>query len=243
MTGPFLRAAWRQLAVLNYAVERSLLTSLVPRGTELDDWRGRTCVSVVGFLFLDSRVLGVPIPFHGRFEEVNLRFYVRRKSGDEWRRGVVFVKELVPKAAVTLVARALYNENYVTLPMAHEIQRSGDESERVTSASYRWTLDGRPNHVSVAVEGPLQPLVAGSEEEFITEHYWGYTRQRDGGTSEYNVRHPRWRVATAARAELDCDVSRLYGPAFVEPLRARPVSAFLADGSEVTVSRGVRVAS
>ena len=241
MSEPFVRAEWRHLAMLNYAVERSLLTSLVPRGTELDEWRGRTYVSMVGFLFLDTRVLGVPIPFHGRFEEVNLRFYVRRKSGDEWRRGVVFVKELVPKVAVTLVARALYNENYVTLPMQHEIRRSADEPRRVMSVSYRWTLDGHSNHLSVAVEAASQPLASGSEEEFITEHYWGYTRQRDGGTSEYNVQHPRWRVATAARTELDCDVSRLYGPAFVEPLRARPVSAFLADGSEVTVSRGARL--
>jgi hypothetical protein len=241
MKGPFLRAEWRHLAVLNYAVERSLLASRVPRGTELDEWRGRTYVSLVGFLFLRTRVLGVPIPFHGCFEEVNLRFYVRRRSGDEWRRGVVFVKELVPKAAVSFVARTLYNENYVTLPMQHDVQRSADGHDRVTSASYRWTLDGRPSHLSIATEGPAQPLVAGSEEEFVTEHYWGYTRQRDGGTSEYNVQHPRWRVATAARAELDCDVGRLYGQAFVEPLQARPVSAFLADGSEVTVSRGARL--
>ena len=241
MTGAFLRAEWRHLAMLNYAVERSLLSSLVPRGTELDEWRGRTYVSMVGFLFLRTRVLGVPIPFHGRFEEVNLRFYVRRRSGDDWRRGVVFVKELVPKMAVTFVARTLYNENYVTLPMQHEIERAADETDAVRAASYGWTLDGRPSHLSVAVDAPSQPLLAGSEEEFITEHYWGYTRQRDGGTSEYNVRHPRWRVATAARAELDCDVSRLYGPAFVEPLRAQPVSAFLADGSEVTVSRGTRL--
>lgn len=242
MRGTFLRAEWRHLAMLNYQVEPSLLRSLVPRGTELDDWRGRTYVSVVGFLFLGTRVVGVPIPFHGRFEEVNLRFYVRRRSADEWRRGVVFVKELVPKAAVTLVARALYNENYVTLPMGHEIQRSTDEPDRVTSALYRWSLDGRPNHVSVADLGPLRPLLAGSEEEFVTEHFWGYTAQRDGGTSEYNVQHPRWRVASAARAELACDVGRLYGSAFVEPLRSAPVSAFLAEGSEVAVSRGRRVA-
>jgi uncharacterized protein YqjF (DUF2071 family) len=228
--------------MLNYAVEPSLLSSLLPRGTELDEWRGRTYVSVVGFLFLGTRVLGVPVPFHGRFEEVNLRFYVRRLADDEWRRGVVFVKEIVPKPAVTLVARSLYNENYVTLPMQHEIRHSPDEPREVVSASYRWTLDGRPSHVSVAVASPSQPLAPGSEEEFITEHYWGYTRQRDGGTSEYHVQHPRWRVATASRAELDCDVGRLYGPPFAEPLAGGPASAFLADGSEVTVSRGTRLA-
>jgi len=241
-SGPFLRAEWRHLAMLNFAVERSLLTSLVPRGTELDEWQGRCYVSVVGFLFLRTRVLGVPIPFHGRFEEVNLRFYVRRKAGDEWRRGVVFVKEIVPKPAVTLVARALYNENYVTLPMRHEIVHSAGDPGRLASVSYRWTLDGRPSHLSVSVEAEPQPLAAGSEQEFITEHYWGYTRQRDGGTSEYHVRHPRWRVTAVRHAELDCDVARLYGPAFALPLRARPESAFLADGSEVTVSHGVRLA-
>jgi len=239
---PFLRAEWRHVAMLNYAVERSLLLGLVPRGTELDEWQGRAYLSVVGFLFLNTRVMGVPIPFHRRFEEVNLRFYVRRKADDGWRRGVVFVKEIVPRAAVAMVARALYNENYVALPMAHEVVRAPEDPQRVASVSYRWTLEGRSNHLSLSAGCAPQPLAPGSEEEFIAEHYWGYSVQRNGGTSEYNVQHPPWRVATATHTELDCDVGRVYGRVFEEPLRASPVSAFLADGSDVAVFHGVRIA-
>jgi uncharacterized protein len=239
---PFLRAEWRHVAMLNYEVERSVLAGLVPRGTELDEWRGRTYLSVVGFLFLNTRVLGLPIPFHRNFEEVNLRFYVRRKTNDGWRRAVVFVKEIVPRAAIAVVARALYNENYVALPMDHEVGRAADEAERIESVSYRWSFAGHPNRLILYVACDPRPLVAGSQEEFITEHYWGYSVQRDGGTCEYHVEHPPWRVAPATRAELDCDVARVYGDQFVEFLRVKPVSAFLADGSEVTVSRGVRLA-
>jgi len=239
---PFLRAEWRHVAILNYDVERSALADLVPRGTELDEWRGHTYLSVVGFLFLNTRVRGLAIPFHRNFEEVNLRFYVRRRAPDGWRRGVVFIKEIVPRAAIALVARALYNENYVSLPMGHEIGRAADEPERVESVSYWWRFAGRADRLSLSVAGDPHPLVVGSHEEFIAEHYWGYSRQRDGGTCEYQVTHPPWRVSPARHAALDCDVGSIYGDRFAELLRVPPASAFLADGSEVAVSRGARLA-
>jgi uncharacterized protein len=198
MAAPFLRAEWRHVAILNYGVDRAALAGLVPRGTELDEWKGRTYLSVVGFLFRNTRVLGLPIPFHRNFEEVNLRFYVRRRTADGWRRAVVFVKEIVPRAAVAVVARALYNENYVALPMGHEIGRAAHPPERIESVSYSWR--------------------------------------------EYRVDHPPWRVAPASRAGLDGDVGPLYGDRFVEFLRAPPASAFMAEGSEVAVYRGARLA-
>jgi uncharacterized protein YqjF (DUF2071 family) len=217
------------------------LAGRVPRGTELDEWEGHTYLSVVGFLFLDTRVLGVPIPFHRHFEEVNLRFYVRRKADEGWRRGVVFVKELVPRTAIAVVARALYNENYAAVPMGHELRRSPDAS-RVESVSYRWTVGGRRNRLALSATSGPAPLVAGSHEEFIAEHYRGYSVQRDGGTCEYRVEHPPWRVAPAVDAELDCDVDRVYGEPFGRLLQGKPVSAFLADGSAVSVSFGDRLA-
>lgn len=228
--------------MLNYEVERSALAGRVPRGTELDEWEGHTYLSVVGFLFLNTRVLGVPIPFHRDFEEVNLRFYVRHKSDEGWRRGVVFVKELVPRAAIALLARALYNENYAAVPMGHELRRSTD-GQRVESVSYRWRSAGREDRLSVAVASEPAPLRPGSHEEFIAEHYWGYSVQRDGGTCEYRVLHPPWRVAPATHAALDCDVDRLYGEPLGRLLKGKPASAFLADGSDVTVSYGARLAS
>lgn len=234
----FLTAEWRHLAMLNYAIDPAILQPLVPAGTELDSWGGVTCVSLVGFLFLQTRVLGFPIPFHRNFEEVNLRFYVRRKEGAEWKRGVVFVKEIVPRFMIAAVARILYNEKYLALPMRHSIEPGSDAPR---SVAYSWRHHGRWNHLQLARQEEWRPLAAGSEEEFITEHYWGYTSQRDGGCIEYRVEHPRWNVCAAVNASVDCDVDALYGPQFAEALHSKPQSAFLADGSAVTVYSGRRI--
>ena len=121
---PFLTANWRYLAMLNYTVDPGLLTPLIPLATEIDFENGDTFLSVVGFLFLDTRLLGLQIPLHRDFEEVNLRFCVRRKSADTWRRGVVFIRELVPRHAIALIARACYGENYLAVPMKHESNMS-----------------------------------------------------------------------------------------------------------------------
>ncbi len=231
----FLTAEWRHLCVLNFPVEREVLEPLVPKGTMLDTYKGVAYLSVVGFLFLNTRVFGVPIPGHRDFEEINLRFYVRRFAGEEWRRGVVFVKEIVPKPAIAAVARTVYNERYVALPMRHSVAAA--DGKCATSVEYAWQLDGRWNHVRASRNAGETEPAAGSLEEFITEHYWGYVRQRDGSTVEYRVEHPRWRVAGAA-AELQCDIDRVYGAAFVTALQAPPKSAFMANGSAVTVFRG-----
>lgn len=236
---PFLTAEWKHLAMLNFEIQPSLLKSFVPAGTELDSWNGRTFVSMVGFLFCQTRVFGWPIPFHRNFEEVNLRFYVRRKASDGWRRGVVFIKEIVPRAAIALVARQVYNEPYRALPMSHHLEVSAG---RVVSVEYAWMHAGNQNFIRLNPKGPPKPLSEGSEAEFITEHYWGYNRQRDGSTLEYRVEHPRWRVSEAAEAGLECDVEGLYGRSFLESLTGRPSSAFLAEGSAVKVFPGKRVA-
>lgn len=224
--------------MLNYQIAPGLLKTFLPAGTELDVWEGKTFVSVVGFLFLKTRVWGMPIPFHRNFEEVNLRFYVRRKSSGGWRRGVVFIKEIVPRAAIAWTARTFYNENYLALPMWHQIKAT---QETVKSATYSWNLAGHENSISVEVRGPAQSLRAGTEAEFITEHYWGYARQRDGSTLEYQVEHPPWRVQECEPANLNCAIADLYGPEFVETMNRPPASAFLAEGSPVLVRKGVRL--
>ena len=239
----FLTAEWRHLAMLNFAVDPTVVRPLVPAGTELDDWRGRTFVSVVGFLFLNTRVLGMRIPLHRDFEEVNLRFYVRRKTSDGWRRAVVFIKELVPRIAIALTARVFYGENYVAVPMGHRIEVANDSAEAVRHVSYRWRFEGREHEIHLKAQGEAREIAAGSEEEFITEHYWGYARRRNGSTLQYQVEHPRWRTWTAQEARFECDVARLYGKRFAECLKTSPVSAFLADGSEVTVFKGTRLPS
>jgi uncharacterized protein YqjF (DUF2071 family) len=236
----FLTAEWRHLAMLNYEIEPAALAPFVPAGTELDSWNGRTFVSMVGFLFLRKRVFGVPIPFHQDFEEVNLRLYVRRQASEGWRRGVVFVKEIVPRAAIAWLARQVYNEPYIAVPMRHEI---ASEAGVVKAAEYGWRFSGRENRLAVVTQGPAKSLVPGAAAEFITEHYWGYNRQRNGTTMEYRVEHPPWRVYDVTTTTLDCDVVGLYGERFRASLAGQPASAFLAEGSEVTVYRGVRLAT
>lgn len=225
--------------MLNYEIEPALLAPFVPAGTEVDSWSGKTFVSIVGFLFQRTRILGLPIPFHRSFEEVNLRFYVRHKAREGWRRGVVFIKEIVPRAAIAFVAQKFYNEPYIALPMAHRIDSA---SGSVTSVQYSWRFGGRTHFLKLITRGAAQNLCADSEAAFITEHYWGYNRQRDGSTLEYHVEHPRWFIYETADAQLECDVSGLYGGQFCDSLNGQPSSAFLAAGSPVTVFRGSRVA-
>lgn len=233
----FLSAEWRDLVMLNYRVDPALLQSLVPVGTMLDLWKGDALVSVVAFQFLKTRVLGIPVPWHRDFEEVNLRFYVRREMADGVRRGVVFIRELVPRRAIAWTARALYNEPYRAARMRHTIA----EREERRMLEYAWQLSSRWTRVTAHTDGAPQVLVTGSEEEFITEHYWGYTPQRDGSTMEYHVEHPSWRVWRAREASLNGDIEQTYGAEFAEVLGGSPQSAFVAEGSPITVYKPQRL--
>jgi uncharacterized protein YqjF (DUF2071 family) len=235
MLKTFLTANWRYLAMLNFAIDPKILQPLVPIDTELDFHEGQTFVSVVGFLFLETRVMGIQIPLHRDFEEVNLRFYVRRKCADEGRRGVVFVRELVPRQAIAIVARTFYGEPYSALPMRHNLEHKDGR----VFAEYQWRRARRWETLAMTATGEPQTAAQASHEEFITEHYWGYTARRSG-CSEYRVEHPRWRLWTAQTTKFDADVATLYGPQFVEPLAAPPVSAFIAEGSPIEVYRRTR---
>jgi uncharacterized protein YqjF (DUF2071 family) len=237
----FLSAAWRNLVMLNYEVGPEILRPLVPQGVQLDPCQGKYFVSVVGFQFLDTRVLGMPIPFHRNFEEVNLRFYVRRRVADGWRRGVAFVKEVVPRRAIAAVARWLYNENYVACAMTSAIQVPSATNDREGSATYRWESHGRWYAVQARFHGEPCPIVRGSEAEFVTEHYYGYVAQRDGSTVEYQVEHPRWRIWEATGASFDCAVGSFYGQQYQEALTGPASSAFVAEGSEVVVNQGRKI--
>jgi uncharacterized protein len=230
----FLTAEWRNLLMVNYVVDPAVLEPYVPAGTELDFWNGRTYVSVVGFQFLRTKVLGLPIPFHRNFDELNLRFYVRRKAADGWRQGVVFVREVVPRWAVAWVARTVYNENYVSLPMRSKVSLPGP-------LSYEWRMGSAWNAVSANVIGEPYTPASDSEETFISEHYWGYARQRDGSTVEYEVTHAPWPVRRCEAPVLTPSAVEFYGSPFAPFLSRPPSSVFAADGSAVAVYRGKRI--
>ena len=235
----FLTADWRYLAMLNYEVDASLLAGRVPAGTELERWNGAVLVSVVGFLFKRARVFGVSVPCHRDFEEVNLRFYVRRRVSGEWRRGVVFIKEIVPRWAVAALARASYGEKYVSMPMGHSITLPTNGV--LGGVRYSWRSRSQQNMMSVEISGQALPLVSGSEAEFVTEHYWGYAVRRNGNVIEYEVTHPRWSVWSATAARLDCDIETVYGKEFAKYITAEPGSAFVALGSEIAVKVGKKL--
>ncbi|NID13310.1 YqjF family protein [Fibrivirga algicola] len=238
MATTFLTAEWRNLIFANYAIDRDVLAPLVPYGTELDEFNGVCYGSLVGFYFQKVKLLGqLSVPFHREFEEFNLRFYVRRKTDTGWKRGVVFVKEIVPKLAITLVAKTLYGEPYATHPMRHSLTQTGDTQH----ISYEWKVDRDWNHIRVSADLLGQPLVADSEEAFITEHYWGYTGRGAGKTSEYEVVHPQWKIHTVSDYDVNCNIPRLYGPTFAPFFEKPPSSVFLADGSAVAIKSGAAV--
>ncbi|HEY5055560.1 MAG TPA: DUF2071 domain-containing protein [Acidobacteriaceae bacterium] len=233
MPSTFLTAEWRKLIMAQYQVSPDTLAPWLPAGLELDLFHGRCYVSLVGFLFDRVRIKRLPIPLHTRFEEVNLRFYVGRTERDGTRkRGVVFIGEFVPRAAISIIARTLYEEPYTTLPTRHSFTESPDK----LAVSYAWKHTGHWHSLSVEASPNPQPIAPGGEEEFITEHYWGYTKRSRGATSEYAVQHPRWQTYSILSHAIDADLGSHYGPAFASLNAAAPASILLAEGSSVTVS-------
>lgn len=238
MKASFLTAEWRKLAMANYAVDPALLKNYLPRHTEIDLWNNTCYVSLVGFMFVNTKLKGLSIPFHSKFEEVNLRFYVRYKEGHEWRRGVVFIKEIVPRHALTWVANMMYNEKYETMKMTHSLIRKHDRME----VAYSWKK-GTWHSFGVTSELNTTKIKEGSEEEFITEHYWGYTFINNIKTSEYGVEHPRWDVYPVMDYTIHVDFGLLYGNGFSILQTTVPSSVFLAEGSEIIVREGRSVYS
>lgn len=229
----FLTAEWRKLAIANYTIDPDILTPYLPVGTELDLWKGNCYVSLIGFLFKNTRLLGFSIPFHANFEEVNLRFYVKYHDNGLWKRGVVFIKEIVPKFALSVVANTVYNENYEAMPMGHLWQEDEDERE----VAYKWRYRGKWQRFGVKAHTNLSEIKTGSEEEFITEHYWGYARYNASKTNEYEVKHPKWAQYKVNSFEIDVDFGLVYGNEFAFLNNQQPASVMLAEGSEISVEK------
>lgn len=227
----FLQAEWRKLAIANYVIDKSHLLPYVPTGTELDLWEDKCYVSLVGFMFVNTKLLGIKVPYHVNFEEVNLRFYVKRLDNGEWKRGVVFIKEIVPKPALSFVANTVYNENYETLPMSHQWMEN--ESERIVS--YQWEKSGKINEFQITASKESYAIDEGSETEFITEHYWGYAKINDSKSNEYEVTHPKWKAYQVKDYKITIDFGLVYGKAFEFLNAVQPASVMLAEGSEITV--------
>jgi len=235
----FLTAEWINLLMLNYEVDADILKSYIPPGTELDLWKGKALVSMVGFLFKDTRVWDIQWPLHINFEEVNLRFYVKRFDGKEWKRGAVFISELVPKPLIAVIANMLYKEHYKAMPMRHSVkQLEGDSAQYL----YEWHSDGSwDGKLGGTVSNKLSPIVPGSQEEFIFVHYWGYNKINKKKSFEYQVEHTRWNAGQVTDPIFEADIARLYGTKFEPFLKKKPYSAFFADGSDVVVKAAGKI--
>ncbi|MFO0844118.1 MAG: DUF2071 domain-containing protein [Gemmataceae bacterium] len=227
MTRPFLTARWHNLFLASYPVPPSLLEKRLPPGLTLDLRDGRPFVSLVAFEFLDTRVLGIPWPGYRDFAELNLRFYVRH--GDQ--RGVVFVREFVPRRVVAWIAKWLYNEPYLAAPIAADRRETADGIDML----YRLHFAGREHRIEVRGAKPAIRPADDSVEHFFKEHHWGFGVTRSGRTLRYEVAHPVWDVYPVTKYALDFDFAAVYGPEWAFLAQQQPASTVLAVGSAISV--------
>ncbi|MDQ2864505.1 MAG: DUF2071 domain-containing protein [Bacteroidota bacterium] len=231
MTDTFLSARWENLIMANYEVDPDVLKAYLPHGVELDFYNNRTYVSLVGFMFKKTSLFNIPIPFLGTFEEINLRFYVKRVEGDTVKRGVVFINETVPYKSVAWLANKLYKEHYISIPTKNTVVISNLSKE----IRYEWKINKEWNHIAVNGPNIKEPMLPGSIEEFIFEHYYGYTKIDEQNSQEYKVDHPRWQVNKVIGYSINCDFQSMYGNDFSFLKTHQPASVILAEGSTVTV--------
>ena len=182
-------------------------------------------------MFKNTKLFNVPIPFFGSFEEINLRFYVVRKEGNELKRGVVFINETIPYQLVAWIANKLYKEHYTVVPTKHQLN-STSESHQI---KFEWLLQKKWNSIAVDFESDTESMKTGSLEKFIYEHYYGYTKINEHQTEEYQLRHPSWKTHKITDYKIDCDFEAMYGKSFSILNQTKPSSVFIAEGSEVSI--------
>jgi len=231
MKAHFLRAEWNNLVMANYAVPKELLLPFLPYKTELDFFEGEAYVSLVGFMFLNTKVFGISIPLHDNFEEVNLRFYVKYNDHGNWKKGVVFIKEIVPKRAVSFIANNIYGENYITLNMKHFHSDNVDN----LSVGYEWNFKEKWNKLAATVEKRANKIIDNTRESFFADHYWGFTKYSNTKTYHYYVEHPRWQTFKVLSYSVDCDFGALYGEEFSFLKNAKPQSVLMTKGSQINL--------
>lgn len=226
-----MTADWSAVVGVTYAADEARLAPYLPAGAEIDHLDGAARVSLVAFVFRRTRVRGIAIPGHVRFPEINLRFYVR--YGGE--RAVVFIREFVPRPAIALTAKLLYNEPYRTIRMREQLIAPDRSQDGRFGVRHRF---GR--RLANRVEAWAAPAAAlpdpGSAAYWLTHHDLGLGRTRDGSTSTYRVEHPVWALHEVEAFTVDVDFAALYGEAWGCLSAAEPSHVTLARGSNVRVS-------
>ncbi|MEM0542984.1 DUF2071 domain-containing protein [Flavobacterium sp. j3] len=228
----FLKASWENIVMANYEIEPEILSKYLPSGVELDLYNGKAFVSLVGFMFKNTTIFNIPIYKFGTFEEINLRFYVYRKVGNEIRRGCVFINETVPYKVVAWLANALYKEHYTTIATKHYWNIKDTKKE----IKYEWLVDKKWNSIDLTARTEAKTMEDNSFEQFIFEHYYGYTKVNTIVTEEYKIAHPSWKINEISSATIDCDFQKMYGNDFAVLDKTKPTSIFLAEGSAIAIN-------
>lgn len=222
----FLTARWENLVLCTYRVDPDILKTLMPPGLEADTIDGAAFISLVAFDFLDTKVKGIKFPFHVNFPEINLRFYVKSLQ----RRGVVFIKEFVPRTLIALFARIIYNERYEGISMKD--QMTVGETISLTHTIKR---GGKEYSLNLKAENkPFMPP-ANSTEHFFKEHEWGFGTNKIGEPLFYKVEHPLWDVYPIKEFSHDFDFGKVYGPGWAFLNTLEPHNVTFASGSAVKV--------
>lgn len=230
MSKTFLKASWENLIMANYEVAPALLMPYLPKGVELDFYQSKTYVSLVGFMFKNTSLFGTPIPLFGSFEEINLRFYVRKIEGNKIKKGVVFINETVPFKVVALLANKLFKEHYISIPTKHSIHIGENKN-----IQYEWKKNGKWNSISVSANIEKHSIEAETMELFIFERYFGFTKINNNLSQEYRINHAKWLTNKIIEAEVTCDFENMYGKSFSVLNNTAPSSIMLAEGSLITV--------
>ncbi len=231
MKSHIMRAEWNNILMANFIAPKELLLPLVPHHTELDLFNANAYISLVGFMFLNTTMHGFSIPLHTDFEEVNLRFYVKYNSMGNWKRGVVFIKEIVPKPAVAFIANTFFEQKYSTMKMRH----TSNDAGKFIEAGYEWNYENKWNKLAVKATKKSFRINDGSYEEFIADNYWGYTKSSESKTYEYEVQHPRWELQRVDSHSIQCDFGALYGEEFSFLSKEKPESVLFTKGSEIKI--------
>lgn len=228
----FLKANWENIVMVNYEIAPSILSKYLPKGVSIDLYNDKAYISLVGFMFKKTKIFNVPIFKLGTFEEINLRFYVTRKVGNETRRGVVFINETVPYKAVAWLANALYKEHYTTIATRHNWKINKESKE----IKYEWLVNKKWNTIEVSALNKKKIMRENGFENFIFEHYYGYTKVDKSNTVEYQIAHPSWLINDILEYEIDCDFTNMYGKDFAILDKTLPTSIFLAEGSAIEIN-------
>jgi uncharacterized protein YqjF (DUF2071 family) len=227
----FLKAKWENIIMANYEIAPKILEPFLPKGVNLDLFDGKCYVSLVGFMFKKTKLFNIPIPYFGTFEEINLRFYVVRKEENQIKRGVVFINETIPYPIVAWMANKLYKEHYTVVPTKHQIN-CDDSTQKV---NFEWLLNKKWNSIYVEASNEAAAMKKDTLEQFIYEHYYGYTKIDEDKTEEYKLQHPSWKTNEVIDYKIDCDFEAMYGKAFSVLNQTKPEAVFIAKGSSVKV--------